>query len=44
MTRILKRAVQAVTRTIADRAIADAPPLTPVSIGTPVSRVDGHLR
>jgi xanthine dehydrogenase YagR molybdenum-binding subunit len=44
MTSIVKRAVQTVTEAVADRAVAREEPLDAVSIGTPVSRVDGRLK
>jgi xanthine dehydrogenase YagR molybdenum-binding subunit len=44
VTEIVKRAVRSVVSTIAERAAASHPELSPVTVGTPVSRVDGHLK
>ncbi|MGH2614350.1 MAG: xanthine dehydrogenase family protein molybdopterin-binding subunit, partial [Thermomicrobiales bacterium] len=44
MTEIIKRAAQAVTKTISQRAAASVAGINAVTIGTPVSRVDGHLK
>ena len=44
MTGILKRAVKSVTEAMTERAVAGQPELQPIVIGTPVSRVDGHLK
>jgi xanthine dehydrogenase YagR molybdenum-binding subunit len=44
VTEIVKRAVKSVVSTIAERAAASHPELIPVTVGTPVSRVDGHLK
>jgi xanthine dehydrogenase YagR molybdenum-binding subunit len=44
MSDIIKRAVKGVTKAIVDHAVANAPEVTPVTIGTPVSRVDGYLK
>lgn len=41
MTGIIKRAVHAVTSTISERAVANAPELEPVTIGASIARVDG---
>jgi xanthine dehydrogenase YagR molybdenum-binding subunit len=44
MTHILKRAVKSVTGAITERAVAGVPELQPVTIGTPVSRIDGQMK
>lgn len=40
----LKRAVHHLAAAVTDRALASDSGLQPISIGTPVSRVDGHLK
>ena len=40
----IRGAVQSLTTAIAEHAIAENPALTPVTIGTPVSRIDGLLK
>ena len=44
MTGLFQRAAQTMMKAISDRAVASVKPLDSVTIGTPVSRVDGHLR
>jgi xanthine dehydrogenase YagR molybdenum-binding subunit len=44
VTDVLKRAVQTVTKAMVDHAVINAPEVNAVTIGTPVSRVDGHLK
>ena len=44
MSTLVKRAAGAVTRAIADRAVAKVETPEPISIGTPMSRIDGSLK
>ncbi|HET8644937.1 MAG TPA: molybdopterin cofactor-binding domain-containing protein, partial [Vicinamibacteria bacterium] len=44
MSELVRQAVQAVTGKVVERALANAPEIAPVAIGTPVSRVDGPLK
>ena len=44
MTGFIQRAARTVVKTISDRAVTNIAPLTTVTIGTPVSRVDGYLK
>ena len=44
MTGIIKRAAQTMMKAISDRAVASVKPLDSITIGTPVSRVDGYLK
>lgn len=44
MTDIIKRATQAITGAISERALANIEEITPVTIGRPVSRIEGQLK
>jgi hypothetical protein len=44
MSEIIKRAVKTVTQAVSERAVAGVPELQPVTIGTPVSRIDGRQK
>ena len=44
MTGLIQHAAQTMMKAISDRAVASVKPLDSITIGTPVSRVDGHLR
>jgi xanthine dehydrogenase YagR molybdenum-binding subunit len=44
MSTIVRRAARTVTKAIADRAVSRVETPDPVSIGTPVSRIDGYLK
>jgi xanthine dehydrogenase YagR molybdenum-binding subunit len=44
MSTVVKRAARTVTKAIADRAVAKVETPDPVTIGTPVSRIDSHLK
>ena len=44
MTSIIKRAVQTVTEAVAEHAVAKVEAIDAVSIGAPVSRIDGRLK
>ena len=41
---IVRGAAQSLTKAIADHAMTDSPSLTPVAVGAPVSRIEGHLK